>query len=347
MSRKKQKGGKESTNIQAENVTINEGLSVADVKTIALDLFQSNFLELSKTAAQTAKRRAEEVTEDFLKKLQEQNPEGLGLAEDPDFQYSLFTVQKEYAKNGNKDLGDLLVDLLIDRSKQQSRDILQIVLNESLSVAPKLTSDQLATLSVIFVIRYSVHNGLVNPNALFQFLEQFIQPFVDLLTKKNACYQHLEYSGCGTVVITSLNLASALQKNYKGLFCKGFDIELLSERRIPISEGSPLLERCFHNAEKWQIISRPDDVLKIAATNEGLGQEDVEKLLALTNEFLMTEAEIEEYLRKERPNLSKFIDLWQESALKSFTLTSVGIAIAHANLKKNLGEFTNLSIWIN
>lgn len=347
MSKQKQKGGKDSTNIQAENVTINQGLSVADVKNIALDLFQTNFLELSKNASEIAGKRAEEITNEFLKKLQEQNPDGLGQAEDPDFQYSLFTVQKEYARNGDKELGDLLVDLLIDRSKHQSRDILQIVLNESLSVAPKLTADQLAALSVIFVVRYSVHKGLINPDALAQFLDGFIQPFSDLLTKKNACYQHLEYSGCGTVSIGSVNFASALQKSYKGLFSKGFDLEVLNERGLSISDGSPLLERCFHDAEKWQIIARPEEVLRLAASQEGFNQEDIEKLIALTNDYLMNESEIEEYLKSMRSYLSEVIDIWHNSSIKNFTLTSVGIAIAHANLKKNLGEFTNLAIWIN
>ena len=36
---------------------------------------------------------------------------------DPDFQCSLFTVQKDFVKTGDKDLGDLPVDILVDRSK--------------------------------------------------------------------------------------------------------------------------------------------------------------------------------------------------------------------------------------
>jgi len=33
--------------------------------------------------------------------------------------------------------------------------------------------------------------------------------------------------------------------------------------------------------------------------------------------------------------------------MKKFTLTSLGIAIGHANIKRLIGEFANLSIWIN
>ena len=48
-----------------------------------------------------------------------------------------------------------------------------------------------------------------------------------------------------------------------------------------------------------------------------------------------------------RPYMASMIDVWENSLMKNFTLTSVGIAIGHANVKKNLGEFTDLSIWIN
>ncbi len=36
-----------------------------------------------------------------------------------------------------------------------------------------------------------------------------------------------------------------------------------------------------------------------------------------------------------------------KTEFKSFTLTSVGIAIGHANIKRPVSKFSNLSIWIN
>lgn len=44
---------------------------------------------------------------------------------------------------------------------------------------------------------------------------------------------------------------------------------------------------------------------------------------------------------------SGLFETWSESAMKNFTLTSVGIAIGYANIKRLVGEFANLSIWIN
>ena len=92
-----------STAIQAGgNVTLTRvGLSYAEVRDVALDVFRANFYELSDVAKEVAKTRAEEITEAFLSKLQAEHPAGLEKSNDPDFQYALFTVQKEYARNGD------------------------------------------------------------------------------------------------------------------------------------------------------------------------------------------------------------------------------------------------------
>ena len=84
------------------------GLSVADVRTVALGVFRENFQVLQGIAAETARARAEEMIEAYLTKLLVENPSGLDQANDPDFQYALFAAQREYARSGDKDLGDLV-----------------------------------------------------------------------------------------------------------------------------------------------------------------------------------------------------------------------------------------------
>jgi hypothetical protein len=206
ISDRAQKAGDYSANIQATSISFHQGFSVTEVRQIALDVFRANFFELAGDAKNIARQRAEEITEDFLKQLQTQHADGLKRAQDPDFQYALFTVQKEYARCGDRELGDLLVDLLVDRTKHESRSIQQIVLNESLSVAPKLTLDQLAGLSLIFLFKYSVIQGIRNHQILLECLDRYVAPFAALISDKVACYQHLEYSGCGTVGIVTHSL---------------------------------------------------------------------------------------------------------------------------------------------
>lgn len=347
MTKQSQKGGDHSTNIQAHAVTVTQGVSVADVRALALDVFRANFLELAGQAANVARSRAEEITEKFLAELQDQHQQGLKQAQDPDFQYALYTAQREYARSGDKELGDLLVDLLVDRSKHENRSILQIVLNESLSVAPKLTVDQLAALSVIFIFRYTINHGVNSLDSLGAYLDRYVQPFEGLLNKKAACFQHLEYSGCGTIGIGSIDIAEVFRKNYPGLFSKGFTRDIPVVRGVSVGPESPIFTRSLHDPERIQINAMNEDVLRHEAGKLGLGSVDIDKLAALATESLMNQKQVKDYLVSARPYMASIIEVWENSLIKNFTLTSVGIAIGHANVKKNVGEFTDLSIWIN
>jgi hypothetical protein len=61
----------------------------------------------------------------------------------------------------------------------------------------------------------------------------------------------------------------------------------------------------------------------------------------------MNDQEIRDKCIEIRPYMNDLFTIWSDSPMKNFTLTSVGMAIAHANIKRLVGEFANLSIWIN
>ena len=48
-----------------------------------------------------------------------------------------------------------------------------------------------------------------------------------------------------------------------------------------------------------------------------------------------------------RPYMIDIFTWWDNSSAGNFTLTSVGIAIGHANMTQQTGKFANLSTWIN
>lgn len=337
------------TAIQAGgNVTISKlGLTYTEVRQAALDVFEANFFRLAGVARETAEARAVEITETFLSQLQGEHPAGLERSNDPDFQYALFTVQREYARNGDKDLGALLVDLLVDRSKCEQRDILQIVLNESLKTAPKLTENQLAALAVVFLFKYTQSPGLGNHQMLGDHLDKYAAPFLSLLVKNQACYQHLEFSGCGAIGITQVTLERALGETYQGHFLHGFDEKELAERGVSIGPDPRFFIPCLNDPSKVQVRANNKKLLEQALESSELTADDRAKVLALFDIGKMNEAQIRAKCIEIRPYMSALFDTWSESAMKNFTLTSVGIAIGHANIKRLVGEFADLSIWIN
>jgi hypothetical protein len=338
-----------ATAIQAgESVTVvHIGVTASEARLIALDVAKVTFYELTGAAKETASVRVEEITDKVIKKLEIEFPEGLQKARDPDFQYALRTVQKEYARNGDEDLGDLLVDLLVDRSKQDQRDILQIVLNESLATAPKLTDTHLAALAVIFLFKYTQNFRIGNHQLFGDYLDKHLLPFVTKLSKNHAGYQHLEFSACGSIGLSGGSLEGILGTVYQGQFLKGFDQSEITSRAISIGVDSRFFIPCLNDETKLQVKANSKEGLEKHLDSEGVSSEDKANILALFELGKMSEAEIREKLITIRPYMAEVCEIWSNSPMQTFTLTSVGMAIGHANIKRLIGEFADLSIWIN
>lgn len=105
--------------------------------------------------------------------------------------------------------------------------------------------------------------------------------------------------------------------------------------------------RNIHDSKKFQINAMSDSVINEKANSMNISEQDLNTLINLNANFLMTNEEIRNYIIKERDYMQKVFSVWEDSYMKNLTLTSVGIAIGHANVKRNVGEFTDLSIWIN
>lgn len=351
MLNKKQKQdiGDSATAIQAGgNVTVvNLGVTPAEARAIALDVAKATFYELTGEAKETASTRVEEITNQVIEKLEKEFPAGLQKAKDPDFQYALFTVQKEYARNGDKELGDLLVDLLIDRSKHDNRDILQIVLNESLSTAPKLTDTHLAALAVTFLFKYTQDQGVGNHRLLGTYLDKHLLPFISKLSKNQAGYQHLEFSGCGSIGLAGHSLEGIFGETYQGLFLKGFDESEINKRTITVGTDPHFFIQCLNDSTKLQVKAINKEQLGKLLDSQAVSTEDRAKIMEIFSLNKMSEPEIKDKLIAIRPYMADVFEIWSNSPLQNFTLTSVGMAIGHANIKRLIGEFASLSIWIN
>lgn len=255
-------------------------------------------------------------------------------------------AQKEYARVGDADLEGLLVDLLVDRSKQNQRDLLQIVLNESLITAPKLTNDQLATLAVIFLLRYTVNHNIGNHKSLGIYFDKCAEPFVEVISKNRACYQHLEFTGCGSISINSISIQRILLLNYQYLFMKGFSTVEMKNRNVSLTKYPSLIIPCLNDSNKLQINASSKDVLKELMNKLDVPQKDKDMFFELFDLNKMSEDEIKTKCIAIRPYMEKVINIWSESMMQNLSLTSVGLAIGHANIKRLIGEFADLSIWI-
>lgn len=342
----KQEGGENSTNLQGQTIVVNQGLTYIDAKNIALDVFKSNYLELSEKAASTAKQRAEELVDNFITEMQQRKPEAINSIEDPSMQYAIFTAQKEYAKTGDKDLSDMLVDILVDRAALQERNLKQIVLDESLAIVPKLTSNQLDTLTIIFILKYSRNYGIIDIPSLKTYLATYVSPFTSNLSKENSLYQHLEFTGCASVSIGSSTIENIYLKTYKGIFCKGFTREQFEASGLIFDNYPTLIIPCLNDSSKFQIAVLDEEILEQKANALGISQDDKNKLKTFVNNFQLNNTEAKDLLKSQGEFMESLFEIWDNSSLKNTSLTSVGIAIATANLRRKTGITVDLGIWI-
>ncbi|MDT6921588.1 LPO_1073/Vpar_1526 family protein [Pseudomonas atacamensis] len=332
--------------IQAGNNVV-VGVSAREARDIAMDVSKGLLFELSEIARGIVSSRVEEITDKVFEKIEREYPAGLQQAVDPDFQYALYTVQKQYGRTGDVELGDLLVDLLVDRSKQDKRDLLQIVLTESLEVAPKLTGSQISNLSMLFLFRYTMNHQVECFETFGGYLDKYVQPFVVDLNKGKASFQHLAFTGCGADQLGEMKLENILQHNYTGLFFKGFNRESLEEQGLPQEVGQNFIIRCLNDNSAFQINCLNTDALNAKLEYYSVQESDRQKINNLFGLAMMSAEEIIKRCTTIRPYMSEMFSVWNDSDMKSYSLTSVGMSIGHANIKRCIGEeFANLSIWI-
>jgi hypothetical protein len=218
---------------------------------------------------------------------------------------------------------------------------------QSLSTAPKLTDNQLAALAVIFLFKYTQNRAVGNHKKLGEYFDVYAAPFVSKVVKNLACYQHLEFSGCGSIGLTAQSLESIMGKTYQGQFLKGFDEKEVTDRGVSTGLDPRFFIRCLNDPSKVQVRANNKELLEKVFETYAITSEDQAKISALFDVGKMNDTEIKEKCIEIRPYMAGLFETWSDSAMKNFTLTSVGIAIGHANIKRLTGEFANLSIWIN
>ncbi|MFE1299867.1 LPO_1073/Vpar_1526 family protein [Streptomyces sp. NPDC058731] len=341
-----QRAGDHSTNYQAQNITV-QGLTYSEAKEIALDVFRANALELSTVAQKTAKQRVEELTEAFFKTLLERAPEAIESISEPDMQRSIFRAQEEYACSGDKDLGEVLVDMLVDRAATPARDLRQVTLNEAIKTASKLTAPHFAILGAILIAANTKFTAARTVGDLHAYLTKVVAPTVEGLRATDGDLRHLQYAGCLSIDISEKPLSGILAQTYPAFFTKGFTREEIGEGLREI--GPPAIIPCLRDPSKFQVGAMDNSaVVEHLVPDLGLEEHSAE-LQRLMNVNLMPGDEIEEEFASLHPNLRNLVDVWGTTAIRRCDLTGVGMALGHANLRRILGEefSAGLEVWVH
>lgn len=344
----KQTTGHDSVALQAgQNIIFNSGVSASEARSIAIDVAKSTFYELTGDAKILLFSRVEEITDLIINKIKNEQPELLNRASDPDFQYALLSVQRQYGRTGDKDLGSLLANLLVDREKESPRELRQIVLTESLDTTPKLTDRNISLLSLCFVSRYVTFPSIKSNEALGSLLDTHFKIFSDALSSNHNDLAHLQFTGCVNSTSNHLSLETFLRNNYSGLLNKGVLPNDHLVKSISPSSAHLFITQCLNDQSKVQVKADNTYDLHSLFSRFSTPESDKNILKSLFDSNQMSTDEVREKLTNLRPYMDVFFKNWHRSGLDSMELTSVGLAIAHANVQRKAGRIGQLSTWIS
>jgi len=138
-----------------------------------------------------------------------------------------------------------------------------------------------------------------------------------------------------------------LLKTKAGLFCKGFGRSDCEAKGISIPYSHPIFIQCPNDSARLQVDALTPEEIRSKCGELDIANSDIAKLVELQSKNTMNAAEVSQHVITQRSYMQTVMDAWRNSLMKNLSLTSVGIAIGHANIKKNTGAVTDLSVWIN
>ena len=96
--------------------------------------------------------------------------------EDPDFQFLVGSAQRASGRCGDEQVIDNLVGLISERSREKNRGRLALALNEAVEIAPTLTPNEFAALSLAFLLKHTRNATLVTLDKFSEYFVTHVRP---------------------------------------------------------------------------------------------------------------------------------------------------------------------------
>lgn len=336
------------------NMTVvqNYGVTEEHARDVALEVFRANAPRLAKEAGEEAASRILKFLEWLFRRLQRDHSPELHQFLDPDFQCVYLACASAFARSGSPHVGETLVELLAKRSKEPTRGVLQMVLNESVEAVRMLTTKQIDLLSIVFLWRYMPPVAVADQNEFGSYLDSHLRPLVETSfsgerpfpTKADAL--HLEYSRC-TLHTSVLDLGDILKRGYQGLFQRGLPNDELEALGTSTGIANELLGPCLNDSSLQQINFQNQFALLAALRTANVEHAGIASCLRAFDQNSMDAHELYKKCVSIRPYMKTMYDLWEGTLLKRLELSNVGIAIAHSNLSRHVKLAVDLPTWID
>ena len=338
--------------IQASgDVNITQGMTATQMTEIMVGLAkQISIYQMD--AEMKVVERLSNFREEILKEFSKSEGANSEAFRDPDFQFLLNRAQQAYVRSGDDIVGENLVQMISERSKEKSRTRLSLCLNQALETAAVLTENEFAQLLLFFCLRHTKNFTVTNKETFSQYFATYIAPFMGNVSTENMSYQYLLAQQCVTINhLSAVKIEEALLQSYGGVFSKGFTEDVIRKHLLENNFEKILIEglviKCLNDPNKLQFNSVSVEDIKTRLELVGLNTQEVKALCEEFQGSFFKGDELVENLTSCYAEFSRLKSIWDNTPLKQMTLTALGIVIGHANLKRVVPSFkADLGVWV-
>lgn len=339
------------------------GLQIKDVVPLVQALVKSE-LEVCKLQAEnTVLHRFNEFTESLESELDKKVSDKISRFAEPAMQFATREATVGYLKSGDPEEREALIDLLIERVKEEERTSKQFLIDEAIKVLPKLSRKNLAVLTLITYEKLRVTGNI-------QALDNWIKclnPILDILTQvKRLDIEYLIQADCvsASALGRSKNWIEQNRNNYPLAFVSPIDASnskvFMDKYSININGDAPTFSHPFN---KINLLITLTEILKfnrdgtitplllkqdeyaniLKKADLGFMQSDFDELLSHVE--AVNDEKIISYYEQFNPNWAIAIKLLNERPINSFSLKPVGVYIGSRQLTKLYGKEIDLNLF--
>ncbi len=329
------------------DLVVQQGISPSQMADIMVSLAQT-LTKYQADAMKVVEQRLSEFQSKVIDQFADTNRADPSAFCDPDFQCLLNEAQSEYVRSGDSVLGDTLIDIIARRSLEKGRNRLTLTLNDAVNTACRLTHNEFASLSIVYVLKYTQNTSVISFETLCRYLREGVMPFFDDLSSEQMSFSYLEARSCASISLAEIKFPQLLSSIYGGALGHGVDRADI-EAHLPDGRKDaldPFIIPCLHDAAKFQPNGLNSSVFTEATRNTELPRDTIKNVWNVFANSIPSGDNLIQMLLPHVPNIDKLRDIWDSTPLRQLQLNSLGITIGHANAIRLVKFDGPLEAWI-
>ena len=333
----------QSTVVQAKGDINFNGITAETAMEICKYVVKAELAVYTQDARVEAEKRLSDITKKTIVRITSLKEDLLHRFKEPAIQMALNETFKNYIASGNEELGENLIDLLIERLNIQERTTEQSIIDEARNIIPKLSSNTASLLAIL------VFSNLIFPYNKKQYDDLLLKlaPLAERLKNISSLdIAHLKQVGCG-YGISAFHVVEPLEKHLLS------DYDLFFRHNISLNELNDIFQKypqlmnvslrtnlsylmwLFSFEEQYVSFN----VRNTETVTEVFNQANKDLLIPLFEDLKnkaipFTEDEVRNYHIKKDIRWQYAFDVFKNNQITTFQLNPVGVYIGIRQLTK-------------